>query len=388
MTPLIDFVDKIEVIPETNKARNYNLFKPQPHNTGCNTNNEIMPLNEWIAFALFGDMYNFDMENALTLMYKAGLHIDKEYTARLSNIIPEDKKLPEAESDAIIAFWQKMVGYELKHDLDVTQVVNWALRFLVNGPNLEMLQHDYTIKYMAIDVPHTVFKKYLIQSNYSSIFKAYIMLLHDENSTPDTLRQFILDNAPIYTAMKTLCHAFLIANAKDIDSKINYDNETLSYSWTLKRISSNITSRGVNPNKWLISQKCDFALMRFLHILLYPLSTDDDTVSDYEPKLIPDNTDQSTSPIALLAREEQKKNQGIVLGDSLNDVEVADPKENGRLDEKGNLIDLGRKREDDFQEEDDTQGVSAPKDESSTTSTLRTLADALKKVQSSALNKN
>lgn len=388
MTPLIDFVDKIEVIPETNKARNYNLFKPQPHNTGCNTNNEIMPLNEWIAFALFGDMYNFDMENALTLMYKAGLHIDKEYTARLSNIIPEDKKLPEAESDAIIAFWQKMVGYELKHDLDVTQVVNWALRFLVNGPNLEMLQHDYTIKYMAIDVPHTVFKKYLIQSNYSSIFKAYIMLLHDENSTPDTRRQFILDNAPIYTAMKTLCHAFLIANAKDIDSKINYDNETLSYSWTLKRISSNITSRGVNPNKWLISQKCDFALMRFLHILLYPLSTDDDTVSDYEPKLIPDNTDQSTSPIALLAREEQKKNQGIVLGDSLNEVEVADPKENGRLDEKGNLIDLGRKREDDFQEEDDMQGVSAPKDESSTTSTLRTLADALKKVQSSALNKN
>lgn len=328
------------------------------------------------------------MESALTLMYKAGLHIDTEYTARCSNMIPEDKKLPEAENDAIVAFWQKMIGYETKHDLDVTQVVNWTLRFLVSGPSLEMLQHDYTIKYMAIDKPHTVFKKYLIQENYSSIFKSYLMLLHDDNSTTDTLRQFILDNEPIYTALKTLCHAFLIANAKDINSQINYDNENLSYSWTLKRISSSITSRGVNPNKWLISQKCDFALMRFLHILLSPLSTDEDTVSDYEPKLIPDNTDQSTSPIMLLTREEQKKNQGIVIGDSLNDVEVADLTINGRIDEKGNLIDLEQKREDDFQEEDDMQGTNAPKDESSTTSTLRTLAEALKKVQSAALNNN
>lgn len=340
-----------------------------------------MPVNEWIAYALYGDMYTFDMEKALTIMYKAGLRIDTDYTARLSNVIPDDLKLPEEESDAIIAFWQKMVGYELKHDLDVAQVVNWALRFLVSGPNLEMLQHDYTIKYLAFDVPHTIFKHYLTQENYSRIFKVYFVQLNDETSTPETLRAFVLGNESVYTALKTVCHAFLIANAKNINGEIDFTNDPPLYTWTLKNIANTITSRSVNPNKWLIPEKCDFALMRFLHILLAPLSIDEDTVSDYEPKHIPDNTDQSTPQPMLLAREEQKKSQGIVMGDSLNDTEMEDPKEDGRLDENGNPIDLGPKREDDFQEGTDLPGPSGLKANPSTSATLRTLAEALKKVQ-------
>lgn len=294
MTSTQEIIENIVITDEPDIVTNANIITLKPNLPYDIDKSSFMTLDSFLSYALFSDRFNFTMEDSLTLLQNPKIFVTKNYAATTTEIIPTTDRLPERDSNALIKFWQGMCEYERKSILEVNRVVNWCVRYITSGPDLDHIDHDVSIQYLGYSTSHMSFAKYLTESNFSEILHDYIVRIFDETTTKDTLRAYLKATPSVHDHIVSLCHCFLIANASEINQKIVIDEE-MTYSWTVTRPCTTITSRNVNPNKWILTTRSVYAFMRFMHMIFSPISPDPDTESEFVQKRIPDNTDQTTS---------------------------------------------------------------------------------------------